>query len=152
MQHTRAATLRVHQNEAPRLGGRRRLGQSPEMADERADIATQESAPRVAAPRRLGPRPLTGLLIDNLDLAWLFLLLGSFSFTERSATEVLSGQLSLANLIRYGCMVIALASSSYGVPKYSLKSFAIDARSLSTIGATRSLRTAQKTTIPMANA
>lgn len=53
---------------------------------------------------RFGPR----LLMDNLGFAWLMLLFGSFSFTQRSATDILSGQLSSSNLIRFTCILIAL--------------------------------------------
>ncbi len=47
--------------------------------------------------------------VDNLGLAWFVLLAGTYSFSSKSANEVLSGQLSSSNLIRYACMVIALA-------------------------------------------
>lgn len=78
------------------------------MTDERATAApkgTPSDARRGPTARQSRPR----FLIDNLGLAWLFLLIGTFSYTHRAATDVLSGQLTSSNLIRFGCIVIAFA-------------------------------------------
>jgi O-antigen ligase len=72
------------------------------MTDEQATVASSRNA--LPETRR---SPITRPSIDNLGLAWFLLLVGSFSFTNRSATEVLSGQLNSSNLIRYACIVIA---------------------------------------------
>jgi O-antigen ligase len=48
--------------------------------------------------------------IDNLGCAWVLLLLGSMSVAESTtAAASLSGQMSSANLIRYACLMLALA-------------------------------------------
>jgi O-antigen ligase len=72
----------------------------PSIARRRSMVADRRYSPTVPS----GPR----LFMDNLGLAWLLLLFGSFSFTQRSAADVLSGQLSSSNLIRFTCILIAL--------------------------------------------
>jgi len=61
------------------------------------------------AARHFPDRFKSQLSIDNLGLAWLLLLIGSFSFANLPAAAALSGQLNWANLVRYGCIVGALA-------------------------------------------
>lgn len=70
---------------------------------------TRRDAAGAPAWRRASDQIRSRFAIDNLGLAWIFLLIGTFSFTYRPATEVLSGQLTSSNLVRYACIVAALA-------------------------------------------
>jgi len=61
-------------------------------------------------PVRAWPHARLSIGIDNLTVAWTLLLIGSLSFTDASAAVALSGQLNFANLLRYACVLMALAS------------------------------------------
>lgn len=75
----------------------------------RSARAAQAEPQIPSAARFMRARTPSRFAIDNLGAAWLLLLIGSFSFTYRSASDVLSGQLNASNLVRYACIVVALA-------------------------------------------
>jgi O-antigen ligase len=74
-------------------------GTIPTRTEQRANRATYRTAARAQSALR----------IDNLGAAWLLLLIGTFSFANGTAAVVLSGHLNSANIVRYVCVVGALA-------------------------------------------